>query len=224
MPFKFLKTNFNGDPNIGLYGFATDSWCWLGTPLRKKLASKIERTLNVKIKTATAAESELVGIFAAGNSFGILLPKITEKYEIRKLKALFSGLNFAVIRSKETALGNLVICNDRGCLISERLRRFKKQIADCLAVEVSTGTVAGLEIVGSCAAASNIGCLCHPAAAEAEMQKIEHLLGVRVDVGTVSYGSPFIKAGLLVNHNGIVTSENSTGPELGRLNEVFGRE
>lgn len=50
---------------------------------------------------------------------------------------------------------------------------------------------------------SNIGCLCHRATSEAELKVIEQLLEVRTDIGTVSFGNPFIKAGLIVNSKGV---------------------
>lgn len=221
MPFKFARLAFDRDPNIGLYGFATDKYCLLGLEPRKKTMGKLKETLGVPIKIATVAQSELAGIFAASNSNGILLTKIVEKYEVAKLKKLLD-VNFAIIKSKETAIGNLVLASDRGCLISHVLKKFKKQIADCLGVETDTGTVADLEIVGSAAIASNRGCLCHAAASEAELKMIEGLLKVKTDIGTVSFGSPFIKAGLLVNGKGVAASETCTGPELGRIADVFG--
>ena len=56
------------------------------------------------------------------------------------------------------------------------------------------------------------------------MKKIQEFLKVKVDVGTTNYGSPFVKAGLLVNSNGFIASEISSGPELGRIAEVFGKD
>ena len=219
MPFKFLRTKFYGDPNIGMYGFATDDYCLLGLEPDKKILSKLESTLSVKMKFTTIAGTEFIGLFATGNKNGIVLPKIVEDFEIKKLKSL--GINLEVIESKETALGNLILCNDKGCLISTNLRRFKKKIADALDCEVETGAVAGFNIVGSAAIANNKGCLCHIEAKEDEMKKIEELLKVKVDVGTVGYGSPFIRSGIIVNSKGIAFSELSTGPELGRFEEVF---
>lgn len=216
---KFLRANFNGDPNIGLYGLATDSYCLLGLEARK--IDRIAKVLKVNIKIATIARTELVGIFAAGNCSGMILPKIIEKDEMKNLKGL--GLNLLVLKAKETALGNLILCNDHGCVLSKNLKKFKKQIADCLNCEVGTGTIGGLEIVGSVARASNIGCLCHRSASEAELKVIEEILKVKVDIGTVNYGSPFIKVGVIVNSNGVLTSEQSTGPELGRIEEVFSK-
>ncbi len=220
MSFKFLRAKFNGDPNIGLYGFATDDYCLLGLESNKKILKQIKKILKTDIKFSTIAGTELSGIFIAGNKNGIILPKIIEKYELKNLKKLFD-LNFEIIKSRQTALGNLILCNDNGCLISEKLKRFKKKISDVLDCEVQTGTIANLDIVGSAATTNNIGCLCHREAAEEEMVKIEELLKVKVDVGTVGYGSPFIKSGIIVNSKGIVFSELSTGPEIGRFEEVF---
>ena len=36
MPFKFFKAKFNGDPNVGLYGFANDNYCILGLEPKEK--------------------------------------------------------------------------------------------------------------------------------------------------------------------------------------------
>jgi len=219
MTFKFLRAKFNGDPNIGLYGFATDDYCLLGS-CPEKISIKMETTLKTAINITTIAGTELIGLFAAGNRNGILLTKIVEDYEIKKLKKMVD-LNLAIIKSKETALGNLILCNDKGCIISERLKRYKKVIADVLDCEIDIGRIAKLDIIGSTAIANNKGCLCHREAAEGEMKKIEEILKVKVDVGTVGYGSPFIKSGIIVNSNGVVFSEFSTGPEIGRIEEVF---
>jgi len=218
MPFKFLRAKFNGDPNVGLYGFATDDYCLLGT-CPEKMSAKIKTTLDTDIKITTITGTEFIGLFAAGNKNGIVLTKIIEDHEIKKLRSL--GVNLKIIKSKETALGNLILCNDNGCIISERLRRYKNIIKDALDCETETGRIANLEMVGSVAIANNRGCLCHSEASEEEIKKIEEILKVKVDVGTVGYGSPFIKSGIIVNSNGVVFSELSTGPEIGRIEEVF---
>ncbi|MFH1474020.1 MAG: translation initiation factor IF-6 [Candidatus Aenigmatarchaeota archaeon] len=221
MPFKFSKIEFNGDPNIGLYGFATNDYCVLGIDPRKKILEQIKKTLKADIKVSTITGTQLIGLFASGNSNGIVLTKIIENYELNKLKKLF-GINLEVIKPRETALGNLILCNDNGCIISKSLFKYKKAISDALGCEVVVGKVANVDIVGSVAIASNVGCLCHREATKQEMEKIEKLLKVKVDVGTVGYGSPFIKSGLIVNSKGALYSEGTTGAELGRISEVFG--
>jgi translation initiation factor 6 len=221
MPFKFLRVNFEGDSNVGMYGFATDSYCLMGID-SSRILQKIRETLKTEVITSTVAGTDLASLFAAGNSNGILLPRIVEDFEIRKLKKL--GLNYKILESRETALGNLVLCNDKGCLISRYLRNYKGEISDVLGCEVETVKIADLDIVGSCAVASNTGCLCHMEAKEEELKRIEEILKVRVDVGSVGYGSPYVKSGLIVNSNGVIFSEQSTGAEMGRIDEVFKNE
>jgi len=188
MSFKFLRLNFNGDPNLGLYGFANDAYCFLGFEPHQSILKKIKETLNVNFLITTIAGTELAGLFIAGNKNGIILPKIVESFEIKKIKEF--ELNIKVINSKETALGNLILCNDKGCLISSSLKSYKKEIAETLDCDVEIGKIANLNIVGSCAISNNIGCLCHREAKEEEIKKIENLLKVKVDVGSVNYGSP----------------------------------
>ena len=223
MVFKFSKARFNGDPNVGLYGFATNNYCLLGLKPQKNILNEIRKVIGKEIKISSLSGTELIGLFVVGNSNGILLPKIVEDHELKQIKKMF-GLNIEVLKSKQTALGNLILCNDKGCLISRSLIKYKKNIKDVLGCEVDTGTVAGLGIVGSTAAATNVGCLCHREATEKEMEKIEQVLKVRADVGTVGYGSPFIKSGVIVNSKGILYADGTTGAELGRIEEVFDNE
>jgi translation initiation factor 6 len=215
---QFLKTSFNGDQNVGLYGFATNSYCLLG--FEPNSAKKISDTLGVKVVPVSIAETVFAGIFVAGNSNGIVVPKTTEDYEIKRLKELL-GINVQVIETDHTALGNLVLCNDNGCIISNLLRKYKKAISDALGVEVQVGTLAKETIVGSAGRVTNNGCLCHRDSKDLEMKEIENILKVKSGVGTINFGTPFIKAGIIVNSKGMVVSEKSTGPELDRCFEVF---
>ena len=220
MVFNFSRADFNGDPNLGLYGFATNDYCLLGTKPQNKILNGLKRALAVEVKITTISGTEFIGLFAAGNSNGIVVTKIIEDYELERLKNMFD-INIEMIKSKETAIGNLVLCNDNACLISLSLKKFKNVIQDTLDCEVDIGKISKLDIVGSVGRANNFGCLCHREANEKEMKKIEDLLKVKVDVGTVSYGSPFVKAGIIVNDNGVVFSSPTTGAELGRIEEVF---
>ncbi|MBU3904532.1 MAG: translation initiation factor IF-6 [Nanoarchaeota archaeon] len=214
---EFIKLAFSGDSNLGLYGFATETKCLLGFEPQNK--NKIEKVLGVKVYHSTIAETRFAGILAVGNDNGLLVPGITEPHEIEKLKKIFS--NVQVIDTKQTALGNLILCNDKGCLIAENLEKYKDMISKCLGVPVEVGTIAGLDIIGSAGKATNTGCLVHRDATDEEIKKIEEVLGVKVDVGTVNFGTPFIKAGVIVNSKGLVISEKSTGPEIDRCFEVF---
>jgi len=211
--------NFNGDPNLGLYGFATDRFCLVGCDLTNKIKS-----LDVPIFTTTMLSTEFVGIFSAGNSSGVVVPDIIETHELNHLKTVLSkiGVSVLVLESRFTALGNLILMNDNGIILSELLKENKKEIEEFFGLDCTVSTLAGLDIVGSLGIATNNGCLLAPQSRKKEIKTVEKYLGVEADIGTVNFGSPFPKSGLIVNKNGYVVSPLSSGPELQRIEEVFG--
>jgi len=70
--------------------------------------------------------------------------------------------------------------------------------------------------------ATNRGVLCHPKATDDELDAVESALGVRADIGTINYGAPLVGSGLVANDNGYVVGRETTGPELGRIEDALG--
>jgi translation initiation factor 6 len=91
-----------------------------------------------------------------------------------------------------------------------------------LGVPVERGTVAGLPTVGSAAAATNLGVLCHPLASDAELAFIKKTLHANARIGTVNHGHGLVGAGLAANPNGVACGSRTTGIELGRIDEALG--
>jgi translation initiation factor 6 len=132
--------------------------------------------------------------------------------------------NIARITCKRTALGNLLLANDRGALASENLmreRRAIQQIRDALDVEIVAGEIAGLPYVGSLATATNRGVLAHPLLKTDERRVILDVLKAPVDVGTVNGGVPFVASGLLANEHGVLIGPLTTGPEVMIISNVL---
>src|SRR3989338_6328461 len=219
-----LRTDFNRDPNIGLFAVATDAYLLTGSSFDHKTVGPVEEVLQIRAKHVLAAETNLVGLFIAANSNGIVVPKIMEKEELAVLKKICKSLdlNLTMLRTKETALGNIVLANDKGCVVSRDLKDVKNEIRDALGVDVETATIAELDIVGACGVATNRGLLVHRNCSPEELELIERVLGVRGDIGSVSFGSPFVGAGVIANTHGFVASRSTTGPELQRIDEALG--
>lgn len=213
--------SIHGNPNIGLYGFATDTYCLLGHDVPPHLVRKIGAALGVPAYTVQICGTSLVGVFCAGNNHCLLVPKIAFPEEVEYLKSL--GINVKVINSKLTALGNLILSNDKGCLVSPDFGAdTKKEIRQSLNVPLHPGTIAELNIVGSCAVANKTNCLIHRDASEEEIREIETLLGVACQTGTISMASPFVRAGIIANSKGFVASDASGGPEIANADEALG--
>jgi len=220
---RVWQTNFYGDHNLGLYGKSSDRICVLGRILEGK-REKIEEFLNVKTVALTISNTDLVGIFCALNENGMILPKIItdlEREKFEELKKLF-GINVKVLNSNFTALGNLILCNGHGALISKLFtKKDKKMIEDCLDVESHFSTIAGIQTVGSCGIATSKGCLLHRDASEEEIKIAEEVLKVKVDIGTANFGSPFVGSCVIANSKGAIIGESTTGVEIIRLQETL---
>lgn len=214
------KTSYMGDPNIGLHGLATDKYCVIpeAIPALKKLS--------VPVVNITVAQTDLAGVFLAGNSNTILVPNImTRRMTLlleRGMKKASPNTKIVTIRSKYTALGNLIACNDRGALVSELLKPYKKTIENALGVPVTIGRLLGLNIIGSLCAASNKGFLLNMHAEKKDFELCKKALKVDGDIGTVNFGSPFVRSGLIVNSKAVLVGNQTTGPETVRIEEAFG--
>lgn len=216
---RIIKLNFYGDHNIGLFAKASEKFCILGRFVSENNAKSIKNALGVRIIKSTIANTDLVGLLLCMNSHGIVLPAIINEDEIENLKQL--GLNTLKLKSKFTAVGNLILCNDKGAVIGKPLEKYKEKIERCLAVDAISTTVASMDTVGSCGIATNTGCLLHRDAKEKEMQAIEKALDVVVGVGTANFGSPFIGSCAIANSSAIAVGESTTGIEMNRFIEVL---
>lgn len=221
----FTQADFSGDNNLGMYVRTTEKFAIAASFLSAKDVERISKNLGVQVFQSSIAGSDLPGIFVAANSNGIVLPWIIYNGELelfKNLKKIF-GVNISVLKTKFTAVGNLVLCNDRGALISKVFSRQNgKKISDALGVEVHATAVAGLKTVGACGVATNKGCLLHRDAEEEEINRAEKNLGVKADIGTANFGSPFVGSCVTANSRGALIGSQTTGPEIARVMEALG--
>lgn len=216
-----LKTNFNGNPNVGLFGYCTNEYCLLGTEVKEKDAKEVGEALGVPVHRITICGTSLLGVFLAGNSHMLLVPEIAFDYELKKLEEL--GIKYTVIKTKQTALGNNLLCNDNGCLASTEFSAFtKKRIREALNVSLKPGTIAGLPTVGSLGALNSRKGIVHREIENDEKAYAEELLDIDLEPSTVNMGSPYVRSGLLCNDKGFVVGDMSGGPEIANISQEMG--
>lgn len=212
------KYNYLGNTNIGFYATVTEDSGIFPPEFNNKGDFKIENVAETHI-----ARTKLVGLFTVGNKNCILIPNNTTKRERKKLEK--NNINYEIIDSADTALGNLILCNDKGAIISKNLENQKNKISDALEVPVQTGSIAGIKNPGVCAAANNKGAVIHREASEDEAEQIKEALELkRLNIGTVNLGSPYIGSGVVANDELILTGENTSGPEIGRLDRNMAQD
>ncbi len=206
------RTDYQGNVNIGLYGLTTEAQTFLAPGFAQDVFAD---AADVRV-----AETPLVGLFAAGNANGLLVPDIATDREVTALED--AGASVHVLEHRHTALGNLVLCNGTGALVSPALDEVTDTITDALGVDVETGTVAGLEIPGSCGVATDSGVLLHRDASEEELAAAEDVLDVEGDIGSVNFGTPYVHSGILATTQHLLVGNDTKGPELQRIQDALG--
>jgi len=217
MPF-FAQINIHGDPNIGLHGFATSNYCICGGAI-PSVQKKIKSILKTPVYNLKLLNTDFLSIFSVGNSSGMIVSNVVFKHEIDNIRKL--GININVVDT-EKAIGNLILMNDNGIVISPVLKSLKKTIEKIFGLDVVITKIAELGVVGSLGLATNKGCILSPNISEQELKKVEEALDIESDIGTVNCGSVFPGSGIIANENGFITSRLTTGPELGRITEALG--
>lgn len=212
------KDFFHGDPNVGLFGFATDKY------LFSPDTNLNPGPLKVPAVHSTISSTQLCGMFCAGNSHGILVPSITADFELERIQSQMKkfGVKAHRINSKYTALGNLIIANDKAALVSPVLEHHKKEIEETLGVPVTFSNLLDLEIVGSLCVATNKGFLLSMYASDEDFNLLKKVLGTNGDIGTINFGGQFVRSGLIANSQGALIGSRTTGPELARIEEALG--
>ncbi|MCS7115085.1 MAG: translation initiation factor IF-6 [Nitrososphaerota archaeon] len=216
------QTSLFGSASIGVYSLATEKILILPKFVPVKKAEKLSYWLGVKLVHTNIGGSILVGSLACANSNGILLPHYVREEEVEAIKSSFDG-NIAIMETKKTAYGNMVLANDYGAVVDPRLKPVEiRKISETLGVEAVPCEIAQLPYVGSLAVATNKGVLAHPLLRDSERKILEDALKVPVDVGTVNCGIPYVGTGLVCNSRAALVGSLTTGPEMFIIGHALG--
>ena len=91
-----------------------------------------------------------------------------------------------------------------------------------LGVEVvAQQALANITTVGSMIVVTDEGGVVHPGVSEEELRFLENLFGVPFTPATVNFGLYFVKAGLVANNRGAIVGDETTGPELMRIQQAL---
>ncbi|RXK50245.1 translation initiation factor IF-6 [Halorientalis pallida] len=217
-----LRAAFAGSAYVGVFARATDDCLLVRPDVDDDLRDDLADELAVPAVPTTVGGSGTVGALATGNENGLLVSGRATDREHETIEDVVS-LSVTELPGRITAAGNVVLANDAGAYVHPDLSREAVQtVKDALDVPVERGTLAGVRTVGTAAVATNRGVLCHPKTTDEELDFLEDLLDVPADIGTINYGGPLVGSGLLANENGYVVGEDTTGPELGRIEDALG--
>jgi len=209
-------------PNIGVFMKANDRFLLVPKGLAVTKSDKLARDLEVTAVPSSIGESRLLGPLISMNGNGVLVSRMAENEEVAEIKSA-TGLNVSRLQSKFTAIGNLVVGNDRCSLVSPILDAAAvSQVRDVLGTEVEKVAIGEFYQVGSLVVATGSGAAVYPGLNEHEVERLGSLLGVDAYPTSVNRGVPYVASGIVANSRNAVVGSQTTGPELVFITRALG--
>ncbi|HIP16698.1 MAG TPA: translation initiation factor IF-6 [Methanothermococcus okinawensis] len=222
---RIIREYFSGISTIGVLSLATEKFGLFPHFIEEQSLDKYSKILNIPVKKINIGNSSLIGSLCAANSYGMILPssftldkEMDILYDFMKENDI--DITIKRLTSKNTAFGNLISANDKGCVISKELEKYKREIEDILDVEVMVDNIAGLATVGSNIVITNKGGLLHPNTTEEEIDRLKDIFKVNIlERGTANKGITSVGACIIANSKGAIVGGDTTGPEMLKIEE-----
>lgn len=204
---------------IGVFATCTEDIVLVPPLTNPEILSLLEEALDVRAVETLVNGSTVVGALSRGNSNGFLFPYGSATDEMQKT----TDVSVGVLPGRLNAVGNMVLANDSAALVHPELSDTALEaISRVLKVDVYRGTIAGIKNVGMSGVVTNKGLLVHPKVTASERETLEEIFGLPVNIGTTNFGTQMLGSGLLANSKNFIAGSETTGPELGRIEEALG--
>lgn len=221
MALEHKRAAYFGNSFLGIFAATNNSHTLFPDEAPASFVGKVCGALGTKDVRCSIGESNLNGIYAAMNSKGIILPYFDKKVAEKIRKE--TGLEVYASRERMNAHGNNICVNDRGGIINEHVHPSeRKNMEDCLGVELVPMHIGAFTTVGSMCIANNKGFLVHYVAKEEELKELEGIFKVSGMKGTANTGTGFVGVCILANDKGYVVGQATTAFEMGRVEEALG--
>merc|ERR1711973_552209 len=220
-----VRVQFENSNEIGVFSKLTNAYCLVGIGGSENFYSVFESELadTIPVIHTSVGGCRIVGSMTAGNRHGLLVPNSTTDQELQHIRnSLPDSVKIQRVKERQSALGNVIACNDYVALVHPDLDRETEEIlADVLKVEVFRQTVADNVLVGSYCALSNNGGLVSPKTSITDQEELSSLLQIPLVAGTINRGADVIGAGMVVNDWCAFTGQDTTSTELSVIESVF---
>ena len=212
--------SFGGDSNIGVFSRIFDDIAIVPPNAPEEFRSALTDLLGVDLVTTTIQGSEIVGSLLAGNNRGFVVSGLAADHEVSLLREY---REVYLLERSMNAAGNIILANDTlACVHPDMPTAMATDIGELLGTPVIRNTFAGIKTVGMAAAATNRGILVHPRTSRQEIARLEEVTDLPIGTGSVNMGSGLIGTGLVANRAGYLAGTETSGFELGRIEDVFG--
>tara|TARA_B100000029_G_scaffold436458_1_gene451092 strand:+ start:944 stop:1621 length:678 start_codon:yes stop_codon:yes gene_type:complete len=219
-----LQKDLFNSPYSGVFCATNDVLTLIPPGIPKDDMETISEALGTTIRVITIGGSSVLGTLVAMNNKGILVSNLVTSLELEKLEKISSELklNLGVLSERSNAIGNNFLLNDKGGFCNERLSpKSKNSAEEIFEISIEAQSLNGMDTLGMIGCVNNNGGLCHPEISDKEKENMEKIMKITVMEGTVNFGMPLVGAGVISSSKGAVCGRQSTGVELGRVEEAL---
>lgn len=219
-----LQKDLFNSPYSGVFCVTNDLLTLVPPGIPDDDMAAIGEALGTTVEVITIGGSSVLGTLVATNNKGLLVSNLVTSLEFEKLEKWCKNLNLnlGILSERANAIGNNFLLNDSGGFCNERLSSSSiKDAEGIFEVAVKSQSFNGMDTLGMIGCVNNNGGLCHPDIDENERKIMQEVLDVPVMEGTVNFGMPLVGAGVITSSKGAVCGRQSTGVELGRVEEAL---
>ncbi len=211
--------DFYNNPNIGLFFYTTDKVTIIPSITPDKVQKIIKDELKTELVITNVYSSSVNNIFLKGDEEVLFAPKIITKEEEKILNKIKS-VKLVILNTKLNALGNNMVFHKKKIVLNPGLEDEVIEQLEKLGYKTLKSTIAGVGTVGANLVIIKENGLVNPDVKEKELKEVSEFLGVELVRGTVNNKSNIVKAGLVINKNGVIVSNVMTGPEMMSIEEL----
>jgi translation initiation factor 6 len=212
--------SLGGDPNIGVFCRVFDGFAVIPPHTPPEFKASLIAACNVDLVETTIQGSPIVGSLIAGNRRGMVVCSLAEARE-RTVLAEYGEVLW--LEETMNAAGNVILANDSFAAVHPDMPAgVASAIGAFLGVEVHTLTLGGVKTVGMAAVTTNRGVVINPRSTAQEIARLQSITELPIGKGSVNMGSGLVGSGLVANDAGYLAGSETTGFELGRIEDIIG--
>lgn len=211
--------SLGGDPHIGVFSRVFEDVAIIPKDAPAEYEERYREAFDVEVVRTTIQGSPIIGSLLAGNSNGFVISGLATSAEMkllgefRELYPLMRGMN---------AAGNVILACDRFAAVHPEMDTcIQKEIGEFLKVPVTPLTLGDVKVVGMAGVATNKGVVISPRSTASEIATLERVCDLPIGKGSINMGNAMVGTGLAANTKGYLAGVETSGYELGRIEDIF---
>lgn len=211
-----------GDPHIGVFTRVFEDIAVIPPDAPEELEAVYREAFDLEVVRTLIQGSPIIGSLLTGNSHGFVVSGLASRAEVKRLREyrevfyLHHGMN---------AAGNVILACDRFAAVHPDMdAKVRSEIGEFLKVPIIPLALGDVKVVGMAAVATNNGVVVSPRSTASEITALETVCDLPIGKGSANMGNAMVGTGLVANTHGYLAGIETSGYELGRIEDIFGFE